>query len=226
MVVLAAPIAALPQLLPDLAGCPGVVTDMASTKTRVLRWAAAAGVDLVGGHSMCGSERSGIEAADPDLFLDAPWVLIRDEPRVGDLMRAVGATPLVMDPELHDRLVAGVSHSAFLLSAAYVRSLAEEPEWELMRLVGPGFRDMSRLAAGDPEFYAAVVATNREAILRSLSAVEASLAKLRRHVEAGDGCLVELLEEAKRVRQRWASERAAPQRTDAAPASSSSIPWS
>jgi prephenate dehydrogenase len=221
VVVLAAPIAALPELLPGLAGRRGVVTDMASTKTRVLRWAVAAGVDLVGGHPMCGRERSGIEAADPDLFVGAPWVLTRDEPLIADLVRAVGAVPVVMDAERHDRLVAGVSHSAFLLSAAYVLSLSRGPEWELMRRVaGPGFRDMSRLAAGDPEFYAAVVATNREAILRSLEAVEASLVRLRRHVEAGDVRLRELLEEAKRARDRWSQEQdATAQRAGAEPAS-------
>src|SRR5207244_1016607 len=63
VVVVAAPIPALPEILAGLAGHPGVVTDMASTKAHVMRWAAAAGVDLVGGHPMCGSERSGIDAS-------------------------------------------------------------------------------------------------------------------------------------------------------------------
>jgi prephenate dehydrogenase len=207
VVVLAAPIAAFPELLTSLAGRPSIVTDMASTKACVLRWAAAAGVDLVGGHPMCGSERSSIDAADPDLFQGAPWVLTREEPAVSELVRAVGARPLLMDAELHDRLVAGVSHAAFLLSAAYVLAVAGDPDWERMREVaGPGFRDMSRLAAGSPELYAAIVGTNRGPILDTLTAVEASLARLRRHLEAGDTRLVELLEEAKRARDRWSGE--------------------
>ena len=63
LLVLAAPIPALPELLADLGGHPGVVTDVASTKARVMSWATAAGVDLVGGHPMCGRELSGLAAA-------------------------------------------------------------------------------------------------------------------------------------------------------------------
>src|SRR5438105_1200636 len=204
LVVLAAPIGALPELLTGLAGHSGHVTDMASTKGRVMGWAAAAGVDLVGGHPMCGSEGSGIAAADAAIFRGAPWVLTRDEPAVSDLVRAVGARPRYMDAERHDRLVAGVSHAAFLVSAAYVLALSGGGEWEEMKQVaGPGFRDMSRLAAGNPELYADIVSTNRGEILRSLAAVEASLAKLRRHVEAGDPRLAELLEDAKLARDVW-----------------------
>jgi prephenate dehydrogenase len=207
VIVLAAPIPALPDLLAGLRGHRGVVTDMASTKSRVMGWAAAAGVDLVGGHPMCGRERSGIAAANGAIFQGAPWVLTRDQPAVTELVRAAGAEPRFMDAERHDRLVAGVSHAAFLVSAAYVLALTTGGEWEDMkRVAGPGFRDMSRLAAGDPQLYTAVVSTNRDPILRSLAAVEASLAKLRRHLEAGDPRLAELLEDAKLARDIWERE--------------------
>jgi prephenate dehydrogenase len=205
VLVLATPISALPTILAGLAGHGGAVTDMASTKAHVMRWAAAAEVDLVGGHPMCGRERSGIGAADPDVFQGAPWVLTRDEPAVTELVRAVGATPVFMDAERHDRLVAGVSHAAFVLSAAYVLAMAGDAEWpEMQRVAGPGFRDMSRLAAGDPELYADIAGTNRDATLAAVRAVEGSLARFRRHLEAGDSRLVELFEEARRVRERWA----------------------
>ncbi|TMC06844.1 MAG: prephenate dehydrogenase [Chloroflexi bacterium] len=202
---LAVPIAALPEVLAGLAGHRGVVTDLASTKAHVMRWATAAGVDLVGGHPMCGRELAGFDAADPDMFAGAPWVLTRDEPRVTDLVRAVGSLPVFLDPEHHDRLVAGVSHAAFVLSAAYVLALAGDPDWEEMQgVAGSGFRDVSRLAAGDPGLYAAIASTNREHLAEALRGVEAALARLRRHVEAGDGRLVELFEEARLARERWA----------------------
>jgi prephenate dehydrogenase len=214
VVVLAAPIPALPEILAGLGGLPAVVTDVASTKGRVMRWAAAAGVDLVGGHPMCGRERHGIDAADAAMFRDAPWVLTRDEPRVTELVEAVGAVALVMDAERHDRLVAGVSHAAFVLSTAYMLALARDADWPSMQQVaGPGFRDVSRLAGGDPELYAAITSTNREHIVESLLAVERSLARLRRHLEAGDGRLVELFEEARLARERW-SARARPADAD------------
>jgi prephenate dehydrogenase len=132
-------------------------------------------------------------------------VLTRDEPVLTELIEAVGAHPIVMDAETHDRLVAGVSHAAFLLSVGYVLALSRRPDWpEASRLAASGFRDMSRLAAGDPELYAGVTRTNRAQLIEQLDAVTAELARLRRHLEADDARLVELFEEARAVRERWA----------------------
>lgn len=207
VLVLAVPIPAMPGVLAGLGGRRRVVTDMASTKAQVMRWAAAAQVDLVGGHPMCGREQAGIENADPDIFAGAPWVLTRDEPVLTDLVGAVGARPVFLDAERHDRLVAGVSHAAFVLSAAYVLALAGDADWaDMQEVAGSGFRDVSRLAAGDPGLYAAISSTNRQAVADAVRGVEAALARLRRHVEAGDGRLVELFEEARRARERWANE--------------------
>src|SRR5207245_9796266 len=112
LVFVGAPIGALREVFAGLGsiaeGKP--VTDMASTKASVVEWAAAEGIDLVGGHPMCGKETSGIDAADPAMFEHAPWVLTRDEPRIVELVEAVGADPIVMDAVTNDRLVAGVSH--------------------------------------------------------------------------------------------------------------------
>lgn len=207
VVVIGAPIRSMRDVFAQLAGTTNgkVVTDMASTKVSVMEWAAASGIDLVGGHPMCGRETSGIDAADSALFRDAPWVLTRDEPMLTDLIEAVGAHPGVMDAETHDRLVAGVSHAAFLLSVGYVLALSRRPDWpQASRLAAGGFRDMTRLAAGDPELYAGVARTNRANLVEQLDAVSAELARLRRHLEADDPRLVELFEEARAVRERWA----------------------
>ena len=129
VVVLAVPILALQQVFAGLRGrvAGKVVTDMASTKARVMEWASASGIDLVGGHPMCGKEKAGIDAADASIFKGAPWVLTTANRTVIDVVEAVGAQPMVMDAETHDRLVAGVSHAAFLLSVGYVLSLSGRP---------------------------------------------------------------------------------------------------
>jgi prephenate dehydrogenase len=206
VVVIGAPIGAMREIFAGLSGKTAgkVVTDMASTKAEVMEWAASAGIDLVGGHPMAGKELSGIDAADPTIFQGAPWVLTRAEPLVVELVEAVGAHPVVMDSATHDRLVAGVSHAAFLLSVGYVLALARRKDWpEASSLAAGGFRDMSRLAAGDPELYLGVAKTNRANLVEMLDAVSSELAKLRRHIEAGDSRMVELFEEAKSVRDRW-----------------------
>src|SRR3984893_7142201 len=142
VVVIGAPIRAMRDVFAQLAGkAQGKVgTDMASTEASVMEWASAAGIDLVGGHPMCGKEQSGIDAADASMFRDAPWVLTRADPVLEDLVGAVGAHPIVMDAETHDRLVAGVSHAAFLLSVGYVLALSRRPDWP----------EASRLAARAP----------------------------------------------------------------------------
>lgn len=207
LIVVAAPIFAMRPLFARLGliteGKP--ITDMASTKATVMEWAAAEGLDLVGGHPMCGKETAGIDAADASIFEGAPWVLTRDEPDITDLVKAVGARPVVMDAITHDKLVAGVSHTAFLLSIGFVLSLSRRKDWpEASRLAAGGFRDMSRLAAGDPEMYAWVANTNRENLLELLDGVSKELGRLYRHLESDDPRLVELFEEARAVRERWA----------------------
>jgi prephenate dehydrogenase len=204
--VVAAPVNSLRTVFARLAPIVEgrLVTDMASTKADVEEWAAAEGIEFVGGHPMCGKEVSGIDHADPSMFEGAPWVLTRDEPRISELVSAVGAHTVVIDAITHDRLVAGVSHAAFLLSVGYVLAVSHRPEWpEASRLAAGGFRDMSRLAEGEPDLYAGVVRTNRENILDVLDAISAELARLRRHIEADDPRLVELFEEARAVRERW-----------------------
>ncbi|HEV2968075.1 MAG TPA: prephenate dehydrogenase/arogenate dehydrogenase family protein, partial [Candidatus Dormibacteraeota bacterium] len=209
VVVIGAPIRSMRVVFAQLADRTQgrVVTDMASTKADVMEWASAAGIDLVGGHPMCGKESSGIDAADASMFKDAPWVLTRSDPVVVDLIEAVGAHPIVMDAETHDRLVAGVSHAAFLLSVGYVLALSHRSDWpEASKLAAGGFRDMSRLAAGDPQLYAGVARTNRAHLVEQLDAITAELARLRRHLEADDPRLVELFEEARAARERWAKK--------------------
>ncbi|HUZ86233.1 MAG TPA: prephenate dehydrogenase [Candidatus Baltobacterales bacterium] len=208
--VIGVPIRTMPGLFGRLAGLGAgkTFTDMASTKMSVMEWAAAAGVDLVGGHPMCGKETSGIDAADATIFKGAPWVLTRSEPRIVELVEAVGAHPVVMDAKAHDQLVAGVSHAAFLLSVGYVLALSRRSDWpQAAQLASSGYRDMSRLAAGDPELYAGVAKTNRENLVEMLDAVTAELGRLRRHLEADDPRLIELFEEARAVRERWAKPR-------------------
>src|SRR4029077_7177839 len=74
-----------------------LVTDMASTKADVEEWAAAEGIEFVGGHPMCGQGVSGVDHAHPSMVGGAPWGLTRDEPRITELVTAVGAHPVVID---------------------------------------------------------------------------------------------------------------------------------
>ena len=164
------------------------VTDVASTKQWIVDVGANQGpLHFVGGHPMAGRETTGVEAATADLFIDRPWVVVPgDDPRgtdidsVWSLARATGATPMLLGAREHDAAVAAISHLPLLLAAALVESVTSaDPasrEWSLARaLSASGWRDMSRLARGDPEMGAGILATNAEAVRGRLQALRATL---------------------------------------------------
>src|SRR5947209_8920425 len=134
MVILATPILAMPELLEHIAPelKRGVlVTDTASTKVQILNWAKKllpANVLFVGGHPMAGRELSGIKAAEVGMFEGCAYCLIptaqassEGVAQLSEVVLRLGAHPLVLDADRHDRLVAGISHLPFVLSSALVQ---------------------------------------------------------------------------------------------------------
>ena len=148
-----APVGALPeQVSAALAAAPEdcVVTDVGSTKRRLLD--AIDDPRFVGGHPIAGAETSGVEHARADLFQDAVWYLTPTErtsgllyERLHRLLKDLGARPVAIDPETHDRLVAVFSHLPHVLANVLVRQAAGRllDEGEALRQVGPSFRDAS-----------------------------------------------------------------------------------
>jgi prephenate dehydrogenase len=215
MVILATPILAMPELLKRIAPVlkPGVlVTDTASTKTQILTWAKTllpANVVFVGGHPMAGREHSGIEAAEVGLFEGCAYCLIpamqtssEAVAQLSEIVLRLGAHPLVINAERHDRLVAGISHLPFVLSSALVQCLGKEEDWnEMTTLAAGGFRDMSRLAAGSPTMYRDICATNKEEILKWLDAMALQLDSIRSLIARDDDALEPYFAQAKKIRE-------------------------
>jgi prephenate dehydrogenase len=215
MVILATPILAMPELLKRIAPVlkPGVlVTDTASTKTQILTWAKTllpANVVFVGGHPMAGREHSGIEAAEVGLFEGCTYCLIpavqassEAVAQLSEIVLRLGAHPLVIDAERHDRLVAGISHLPFVLSSALVQCLGKEEDWnEMTTLAAGGFRDMSRLAAGSSTMYRDICATNKEEILNWLDAMALQLDSIRSLIARDDDALEPYFVQAKKIRE-------------------------
>lgn len=205
LVVLAAPVLTFEPLVRGIAPYlkPGaLVTDVGSTKAEITRGIPPllpASVDFVGGHPMAGSEKGGVRAGRPDLFVGAVWVLTRGERtrpenvgRLAALVQALGATPVEMDPELHDTSVARISHLPHVVAAALAEAAEEGdvPVEVLRLLVAGGFKSTTRIAASPPEMWRDICMTNREAVLGSLARFEAALARFRRALEQEDGAAV------------------------------------
>jgi prephenate dehydrogenase len=214
LVVLAAPILALPELFERIAPMlkPGaLVTDTASSKAQVLTWAKTLlppDVVFVGGHPMAGRENSGIEAAEARLFEGCTYCLTptlqtpsEAIARLSEVVIRLGANPLALDVEEHDHLVAGISHLPFVLSTALVQTLGAARDWpQMTRLAAGGFRDMSRLAAGNPTMYRDICLTNREAILSWLDALAQQLESVRSLIATSDISLEPYFAQARQVR--------------------------
>lgn len=205
LVVLAAPVLAFEPLTRELAPSlrPGtLVTDVGSTKAEIttcLPGLLPASVDFVGGHPMAGSEKGGVLAGRADLFEGAIWVLTRgprtrpeNVERLAVLVKALGATPVEMEPALHDEAVAHISHLPHVVAAALAESAGEgEVPADLLRLlIAGGFRSTTRIAASPPEMWRDICLTNRHAVLASLAGFEAALARFRQALEQEDSAAV------------------------------------
>jgi 3-phosphoshikimate 1-carboxyvinyltransferase len=202
VIQLAVPILAMEKVLAQLAALDlgdAVLTDVGSAKGNVVRAArlafAGKNVRLVPGHPIAGSEQSGVEAANAELFRRHKIILTpcehSDEAAMAlieGLWRELGADVESMDVEHHDQVLAATSHLPHLLAFTLVDSLAKRSEnLEIFRYAAGGFRDFTRIAGSDPVMWHDIFLANREAVLRTLDTFRDDLDALRDAVDAGDG---------------------------------------
>ena len=208
LVVLATPVRSLERLARELAPHlreDAIVTDVGSVKAPLVR--ALTDLRFVGGHPMAGSERDGVLNADAALLENAVWVLTPDHSTdaaalatVSELVRGLGARPIEVAPELHDQLVATVSHLPYLAAVALTKAVGEADERDLLALLAAGgFRDLTRVASGSPRMSRDMVVANGAAVrdaLRDFSRQLEAVAALLDEPEA----LLAVAEQAKRQR--------------------------
>lgn len=164
----------------ELAAHPdALVTDVASVKAGPLAELVAMGGDVsryIGSHPMAGRERSGAISARADLFVGRPWVIAghpgityRRAAPVEQLALDLGAIPVELSTEEHDRNVALVSHVPQVVSSILARRLTGAPE-SAVSLAGGGLRDTTRIASSDPELWVQILAANAEPVAAQLRA--------------------------------------------------------
>ncbi|SQF99817.1 bifunctional cyclohexadienyl dehydrogenase/ 3-phosphoshikimate 1-carboxyvinyltransferase [Paucimonas lemoignei] len=202
VIQLAVPILAMERVLALLATFDlgnAVLTDVGSAKGNVVRAAKAAfGVmpaSFVPGHPIAGSEQSGVEASNAQLFKRHKVILTplpETDPAalavVDRLWSALGADVEHMEVERHDEVLAATSHLPHLLAFGLVDSLAKRNEnLEIFRYAAGGFRDFTRIAGSDPVMWHDIFLANREAVLRTLDTFQTDLDALREAMVAGDG---------------------------------------
>ncbi len=219
VVLLAVPVAATEATLKTirhLVTREMLVMDVGSTKRDVVEAARRVLKDEVGAfvacHPITGKEASGVEHADPDLYRGRQVVITPIERTlVAQLKRAqqawegVGGVVLKMAPDAHDAALASVSHLPHLLAFAFINGIAGQPRADdYLSLAGPGFRDFSRIAAGDPQVWRDILLANKAEVLAQSRHFRESLAAMERMIEAGDGDALEAaIQQARDVRAPW-----------------------
>ena len=219
-VILAAPVRIITELVRNRIGTylrsNTLLIDIGSTKYDICEAMGRlpVGVNAIGGHPMAGKERSGIGAADPTIYQGRPFVLCRTRRttpattvRARALVEAIGAESIEMEAERHDRIVAGISHLPYILSASMVATVAKEAtdDEAFWQLAAGGFRDMSRLAASDIQMMGDILSTNTRAVATLLAMFRVQLAQLETMLISGEhDKLINALRPVREARLDWA----------------------
>jgi prephenate dehydrogenase len=216
LVVLCVPVGAMPGLATAIAAdirhdC--VLTDVGSVKGPViaeLRPIFRGRARFVGSHPMAGSEHTGLAAARANLF-DHTTCIVTPEPDtdaaalagVSAFWKSIGCRVAELPAAEHDECVALVSHLPHLLAATLINTVAQRNE-HAFRVVGPGFRDSTRVAAGPPAMWREILCENAAAVLPAIDALIAKLSDFRHTLaRTGDGKeILDLLDTARTTRAR------------------------
>lgn len=202
VVVIATPtlsVKAILQQLHEVVARGVIVTDAASVKGSVVEDAiavfGAAPSIFIPGHPIAGSEKSGIDAANPELFSRHAVILTPLENSsqsavdiVTRLWQAVGAEVSQMTVSEHDGVLALTSHLPHMLAYTLVDTLAQRSQHnDIFRYAAGGFKDFTRIAGSDPTMWHDIALANRNALLNGLDDFESHLKDLRKAIESGDG---------------------------------------
>ena len=221
LIIIATPILVIKDILTRLVPfidhhC--VVTDVASTKRMVMQWAdhiLPKSICFIGGHPMTGKELTGIEAAEAGLFENCTYCLVKGRHSTDHgmsllqhMIKTIGANALPIDAAQHDNLVAGISHLPLLASMALVQTTTQDKAWaEMSKLASSGYRDITRLASGDPDMHTQICLSNKEALTAWIDTFIHQLQELRMLISNEDTALKDKFVTAFKERNEWLKKR-------------------
>ena len=176
-----------------------ILTDVGSVKGELVRKIEAhipAGVHYVPGHPIAGKEKFGVSEASDTLFRGSKCILTptrKTDPQaldtVKDMWKAAGANVIVMDPDVHDKVFAAVSHMPHVAAFAMMSAVADlnTGAEDYVSYSGAGFRDFTRIAASSPEIWRDICLMNRENIVQMIERYQLSLNRFKQDILEGDG---------------------------------------
>lgn len=218
VVILATPVKTILGLLPKInpflkRGC--LVTDTGSTKGQVVERAnevLSKDVFFIGGHPMAGSEKYGIDSADPHLFQDKTYILTPTNKsnlvalkKTFSIIRMIGAKRLILDPLDHDRIVGAVSHLPQILAVSLTNTISmlvqKENNNNYFKAVGEGFKNMTRIASSPYRIWEDICETNQENILEMIQEFKNYLEVIIDKLKNDPNSLKEEFQKASKLRE-------------------------
>jgi prephenate dehydrogenase len=218
-VFVAAPVGALPAAVGEALAAAGpdcLVSDVGSTKRALV--AAIDDERFIGGHPLAGAASPGVKHARAELFDGATWYLTPTArtrgtlyERLHRLISGLGARPVAVDAETHDRMLATVSHLPHVLAnvlVAQAASALDEPAGDTGSLpaTGPSFRDLTRVAGANTAIWRDIYLANADALLGAIDDAVARLGDVRAALSAGDGDAIAAWNDGAREQRRRLSE--------------------
>jgi len=223
MILLAVPMGAMASVMQSIKGhieTGAVVTDAGSAKASVVAAAREAFGEIppffVPAHPIAGREKSGVEAAIVDLYVDHKVIVTplpetdkQAEQQVIEMWQAAGAEVESMDVEKHDHVLAATSHLPHILAYSLVDTLSQsEVSDAIFHYAAGGFRDFTRIASSDPVMWRDICLENRDAILDSIEAFQANLKTLHQQVNDADRSgIMDTFSHAKSVRDDYMKQQ-------------------
>jgi len=218
VVILATPVKIILDLLPQInpflkKGC--LVTDTGSTKTQIVKKAnkvLSKDIHFIGGHPMAGSEKYGINSANTHLFLDKTYILTPSNKsnlaaleKIFLIIGMIGAKRLILDPFEHDKIIAAISHLPQILAVSLTNTIStlvqEENNNNYFKVIGGGFKDMTRIASSPYKIWEDICQTNQENILRSIQEFRNYLEVIEEKLKNDPSSLKEEFQKASKLRE-------------------------
>jgi prephenate dehydrogenase len=218
LIIIATPVKTIIDLLPRISpfikkGC--IVTDTGSTKGKIVETAdkiLSKDVYFVGGHPIAGSEKYGIDSADPHLFQDKTYILTPTKDtnllalkKIFLLIKIINAKRLILDPLEHDRIVGAVSHLPQIMAVSLTNMIGELGQQEnndnYFKAIGEGFKDMTRIASSPYKMWEDICETNQENILEMIQEFRNYLWTIEDKLKNNPGNLKEEFQKAQILRK-------------------------
>lgn len=216
LIVFAVPVGLYAKLFREIADVVKedvIISDLGSVKSYVEEVAdkfLPKKVQFVGGHPMAGSEKGGIHAASPNLYENAYYFITPTETTkdttlasLRTLVQAIGAFPIIVGAKEHDKIVAKISHLPHLVAVVLTNLVGRKENLSCLPFVGGGFRDTTRIAAGNPEMWKDIFLFNKEEVLKGITDLQLILSDFKSLLDAEEEeHLLSTLEKAKTTREK------------------------